>query len=129
MQEVFWFFLGGFVYLLLNTFLFTYKKFEFINETKVYSFKLIAMAYEHMVFALATKYVALENSNTDVEKIKLYKNIDENAFDEWKKEAVVGLKEALPPIYKEALQLDDWDSLMDVLQKHYEKILRTKHGD
>ena len=129
MQEVFWFFLGGFVYLLSNTFLFTYKKIEFINETKVYSFKLIAMAYEHMVFALATKYVALENSDMDSEKIKLYKNIDENAFDEWKKETIMGLKESLPPIYREALQLDDWDSLMDVLQKHYEKTLRTKHGD
>jgi len=129
MQEVFWFFLGGFVYILFNTFFSTYKKIQFINETKVYSFKLIAVAYQHMVFAMATKYVSLENSDTDEEKIKLYKNIDENAFDEWKKEAVTGLKEALPPIYKEGLELDDWNDLMDTLQKHHEKALRAKYGD
>ena len=85
MQEFFWFFLGGFVYLLLDKITLFYTKIKFIHEIKVLSFKLIGYAYQQWVFTLATKYLLLEGDpDCDQERIKMLKNMDEAEFKEWK---------------------------------------------
>jgi len=126
MQEIFWFFLGGFVYLLLNKLTTTFNKIKYINDVKIYAFQLIGLAYEQLVFATTTKYIALEESTLDEEKIKLYKNLDEQAFDGWKKETAKGLKESVPPIYRGALEVENWDDIMKALDVHYKNTLRRQ---
>jgi len=125
MQEFFWFFLGGLFYLIIGNLVSFYKKIQFINDIKIHSFKLIGFAYEHLIFAMAAKYLALETDlEYDEEKIKLFKNNDEAAFEEWKKDTVRGLNKALPPYYEKALEVENWDDLMDTLDKYYKKSLR-----
>ena len=131
MHEFFWFFLGAFVYLGLNKILSFYKKLIYINEVKIYAFQLISYAYQQLVFATTLKYISLEDSNIDEEQIKIYKNIDEAAFIEWKRETSVGLKTALPPIYSDALKIENWDDIMKALDDHFKKTLHKKriHSD
>ena len=44
MQEIFWFFLGGFVYLMIDRAITFYKKVKYLNDIKYLSFKLIGYA-------------------------------------------------------------------------------------
>ena len=125
MQELFWFFLGGLFYLIINSVTSFYKKIQFINDVKIHSFKLIGFAYEHLIFAMAAKYIALEEDlDYNAEKIKLIKNHDEAVFEDWKKEVVVGLKQSLPPHYEKALEIENWDDLMSFLDVYYKKSLK-----
>ena len=50
MQEFFWFFLGGFVYLIVDKSISFYKKVKFLNDIKVLSFK------EKSEWTLESKY-------------------------------------------------------------------------
>ena len=126
MQEFFWFFLGGAVYLIINKITSFFKKIQFINDVKIHSFGLIGFAFEQLIFATTTKYIILESDpNVDEEKLKLLKNKDEAAFNQWKKNVVVGLRESVPPQYRDALEVENWDDLMNVLDTHYKKVLRN----
>jgi hypothetical protein len=129
MQELFWFFLGGFVYTVLDKIISFYKKIQFINETKIHSFKLISFAYEQLVFITTAKYISLHQSQIDKEQIKTFKNADETTFQEWKKETAIGLKGALPPIYRKALEVENWDDIMNALDAHYKKVLHKKSNE
>lgn len=126
MQGFFWFFLGGLVYLIYNSLNSFFYKVKFINETKIHSIKLIGYAYEQLVFSMTAKYISLEQSDISKEKIKLFKNADEAAFEQWKKEAVGGLRKALPIYYHEALEIENWDDVMNILDSHYKKALRSQ---
>ena len=126
MQGFFWFFLGGFVYLILDKALLFHKKIQFLTDIKIYSFQLIGMAYEQLVFAMTLKYVSLEDSHLSEEKIKLHKNIDEAAFSAWKKETSKKLKDSIPVVYRDALDIESWDDIMNTLDIHYKKALRSQ---
>ena len=123
MQELFWFFLGGFVYLIMDKSISFYKKVRFLNDIKVLSFKLIGYAYQQWVTITAAKYIYLQANEHDEEKIKILKNIDEADMLEWKKEAVKGLNESIPPHYRSALKIDGWETVMSTLEKHYMGVL------
>lgn len=126
MQGFFWFFLGGLVYLVYHSLNSFFYKAKFINETKIHSIKLIGYAYEQLVFSMTAKYISLEQSDISKEKIKLFKNTDEAAFEQWKKEAAEGLRKALPIYYHEALEIENWDDVMNILDIHYKKALRSQ---
>tara|TARA_R100000152_G_C6777193_1_gene206895 strand:+ start:172 stop:564 length:393 start_codon:yes stop_codon:yes gene_type:complete len=128
MQELFWFFLGGFVYLLLDRLTTIFSKLSYINDIKIHAFKLIGVAYEQLVFATTLKYISIENSDLDIEKTKLYKNLDEQAFEEWKRETTEGLKQSVPSIYRGALEVENWDDIMKALDVHYKKTLRKQRN-
>ena len=123
MQEIFWFFLGGFVYLMVDRAITFYKKVKFLNDVKVLSFKLIGYAYQQWVTVTAAKYIYLEMNEHDTEEIKVMKNTDEADLLEWKKEAVKGLNESVPPHYRSALKIDGWESVISTLEKHYLDVL------
>ena len=123
MQEFFWFFLGGFVYLMMDKSISFYKKVRFLNDIKVLSFKLIGYAYQQWVTVTAAKYIYLEANEYDKEEIKILKNTDEADLLEWKKEAVKGLNESIPPHYRSALKIDGWETVMSTLENHYMGVL------
>ena len=123
MQEIFWFFLGGFVYLIMDKSISFYKKVKFLNDIKVLSFKLIGYAYQQWVTVTAAKYIYLQANDHDKEEIKILKNTDEADLLEWKKEAVKGLNESVPPHYRSALKIDGWETVIGSLEKHYIGIL------
>jgi hypothetical protein len=127
MQAFFWFFLGSFFYLIVSSLISWHKKIKFISDIKIHSFKLIGFAFQQLVFALTAKYLIIEaDSEYDEEKIKLYKNHDEAFFLEWKKNTVVGLQDSLPIYYREALEVENWDDLMNTLDEFYKKALKRK---
>lgn len=123
MQEIFWFFLGGFVYLMVDKAITFYKKVKFIQDIKYLSFKLIGYAYQQWVVLTAAKYIYLESIEHDEEHIKVLKNTDEAELLEWKRDAVRGLNESVPPHYRSALEIDGWDTVMNVLEAHYREVL------
>jgi hypothetical protein len=128
MQGLFWFFLGGMLYYIIDRTTSIYKKVKFINDVKIHSYQLIGYAYEQLVFAMTAKYVMLETSeDIDQEKIKLFRNDDEAVFDNWKKETALGLKNSLPVTYREALELENWDDIMGALDTHYKKALQKTY--
>ena len=134
MQELFWFFLGGFFYLLVDKSISFHKKVNFLNDIKVLSFKLIGYAYQQWVTVTTAKYIYLQANQHDEEKIKVLKNMDEADLLEWKKEAVKGLNESVPPHYRAALKIDGWETVVGALEKHYMGILEgdyiiKKEGD
>ena len=123
MQEFFWFFLGGFVYLLVDKSISFYKKVRFLNDIKFLSFKLIGYAYQQWITVTAAKYIYLEANEHDKEHIKILKNTDEADLLEWKKEAVKGLNDSVPPHYRSALKIDGWETVVGALERHYMEIL------
>ena len=123
MQELFWFFLGGLGYLAVDKSISFYKKVKFLNDIKVLSFKLIGYAYQQWVTVTAAKYIYLEANEHDKEQIKVLKNIDKADLLEWKKEAVKGLNESVPPHYRSALKIDGWESVVGTMEKHYMGVL------
>tara|TARA_R100001126_G_scaffold17355_1_gene8142 strand:+ start:705 stop:1118 length:414 start_codon:yes stop_codon:yes gene_type:complete len=127
MQEFFWFFLGGFVYLIIDRSISFYKKVKFLNDIKVLSFKLIGYAYQQWATITAAKYIYLEANEHDKEHIKILKNTDEADLLEWKKEAVKGLNESVPPHYRSALKIDGWETVMSTLEKHYMEVLESDY--
>tara|TARA_R100000008_G_scaffold82465_1_gene66771 strand:+ start:465 stop:860 length:396 start_codon:yes stop_codon:yes gene_type:complete len=128
MQELFWFFLGGVVYYVIDKTISIYKKVKFINDVKIFSYQLIGYAYEQLVFAMTAKYMMLETSSDfDKEKLKSFRNDDEAVFSNWKKEATLGLKNSLPVTYREALELENWDDIMGALDTHYKKALQKTY--
>ena len=127
MQELFWFFLGGFVYLAVDKSISFYKKVKFLNDIKVLSFKLIGYAYQQWVTVTAAKYIYLQANDHDKEEIKILKNTDEADLLEWKKEAVKGLNESVPPHYRSALKIDGWETVIGSLEKHYIGILESDY--
>tara|TARA_R100000388_G_scaffold87621_1_gene67607 strand:+ start:284 stop:709 length:426 start_codon:yes stop_codon:yes gene_type:complete len=134
MQELFWFFLGGFVYLVMDKSISFYKKVKFLNDVKILSFQLIGYAYQQWVTITAAKYIYLHANEHDKEHIKILKNLDEAELLEWKKEAVKGLNESVPPHYRSALKIDGWESVISTLEKHYVDVLEgdysiEKEGD
>ena len=123
MQEFFWFFLGGFVYLMVDRAITFYKKVKYLNDIKHLSFKLIGYAYTQWATITAAKYIYLEMNEHDEEHIKILKNTDEADLLEWKKEAVKGLNESVPSRYRSALKIDGWETVMNTLEKHYMGVL------
>jgi len=123
MQELFWFFLGGLVYLVVDKSISFYKKVKFLNNIKLLSFMLIGYAYQQWLTVTAAKYIYLQANGHDEEQIKVFKNIDEADLLEWKKEAVKGLNESVPPHYRSALKIDGWESVIGTLEKHYMGVL------
>ena len=78
MQEIFWFFLGASVHLMLDKLIVAYKKVKFVHEIKILSFQLIGYAFEQWVITIAAKYLLLEGDpDFDKERIKILKNDDE----------------------------------------------------
>jgi len=127
MQELFWFFLGGLVYLVVDKSISFYKKVKFLNDIKVLSFKLIGYAYQQWVTVTAAKYIYLKANDYDKEKIKVLKNTDEADFLQWKKEAVKGLNESVPPHYRSALKIDGWETIIKTLEKHFMSVLESDY--
>ena len=123
MQELFWFFLGGLVYLVVDKSISFHKKVKFLNDIKLLSFKLIGYAYTQWATIIAAKYIYLKANEHDEEHIKILKNSDEADLLEWKKEAVKGLNESVPPHYRSALKINGWETVMNTLEKHYMGIL------
>jgi|TARA_B100000282_G_scaffold264872_2_gene215690 hypothetical protein len=119
MQEFFWFFLGGFVYLLVDKSISFYKKVKFLNDIKMLSFMLIGYAYQQWVTVTVAKYIYLEANDHDEQHMKILKNTDEADLLEWKKEAVKGLNESVPAHYRSALKIDGWETVIGALEKHY----------
>ena len=77
MQELFWFFLGGFVYLMVDRAITFYKKVKFLNDIKILSYKLIGYAYQQWATITAAKYIYFEMNEHDAEEVKIMKNVDE----------------------------------------------------
>ena len=128
MQEVFWFFLGGFVYFVVDKTVFFFKKVKFINEVKIHSFRLIGFAFEEFIVAMTTKHIMLElNPDIDKEKIKLIKNSDEITFERWKKDAAAGLRNSVPSVYRGALEIENWDDIMNNLDNYHKRSLRYQY--
>ena len=123
MQELFWFFLGGFVYLTVDKSISFYKKVKFLNDVKFLSFKLIGYAYQQWATITAAKYIYLKANEHDEEHIKILKNSDEADLLEWKREAVKGLNDSVPPHYRSALKINGWETVMNTLEKHYMGVL------
>ena len=123
MQELFWFFLGGFVYLMVDRAITFYKKVKYLNDIKYLSFKLIGYAYTQWAAITAAKYIYLEMNEHDAEEIKIMKNTDEADLLEWKKEAVKGLNESVPARYRSALKINGWNTVMSTLENHYRSVL------
>ena len=123
MQELFWFFLGGFVYLVVDKSISFYKKVKFLNDIKLLSFKLIGYAYTQWATITAAKYIYLKANEHDEEHIKILKNSDEADLLEWKKEAVKGLNDSVPARYRSALKINGWETVMNTLENHYMGVL------
>ena len=123
MQELFWFFLGGFVYLVVDKSISFYKKVKFLNDIKLLSFKLIGYAYTQWATITAAKYIYLKANEHDEEHIKIQKNSDDADLLEWKREAVKGLNESVPSRYRSALKIDGWETVMNTLENHYMGVL------
>ena len=123
MQELFWFFLGGFVYLAVDKSISFYKKVKFLNDIKFLSFKLIGYAYQQWATITAAKYIYLKANEHDEEHIKILKNSDEADLLEWKREAVKCLNDSVPAHYRSALKIDGWETVMNTLENHYMGVL------
>ena len=131
MIEFFWFFLGALVYKILSSLILFGQKGRFINDIKITALVLIGKAYEQLVFAAAIKYKALLKANPNDQQIKTLQNQDEIFLNNWKKETVEIINSSVHPLYKGYLQIDEWDSLIGLLDNYYRKELKgyTKQSE
>ena len=119
--------MGIFTQILVNKFIFFFQKVRFIHDVRIFSFELIAFAFEQLVFTTTAKYLILESDpNVDHEKIKLFKNHDEASLAHWKNSVSMGLRDSVPPLYRAALEIENWDDIMQTLDQHYKQVLHAK---
>lgn len=124
MWEFFWFILGALVYASLSFIINLSNKIVFVQDIKIIAFKLICNAFEDMVYARSLKYKELlEDESICEEKLKIFENDDENYIQQWKKDTIDKLHSSVPPLYKAALDVETWESLMSFLEAYYKKRL------
>ena len=130
MQEIFWFFLGASVHLMLDKLIVAYKKVKFVHEIKILSFQLIGYAFEQWVITIAAKYLLLEGDpDFDKERIKILKNDDEAEFIQWKKETTKSLINSIPPFYQSALEVKEWSDIMNHLEIYHRRVVNKKYAE
>ena len=119
MQEFFWFILGALMYKFLAAILDMGRKYKFIYDIKVLALQLIGQAFQELTFTSALKYAALKDHKTDEARVKRLHIQDEEYMQAWKQGAVETLHAAVPPLYKNAIEVEDWNELMSLLDIYY----------
>jgi len=121
MSNFIWFILGALLYKILSSFIIFNQKAEFIKNIKITALLLIGKAYEQLLFATSLKYKILFKTTNNEEEIKLLQNEDEVFLNNWKKETISILNSSVSPLYKDTLQVHEWDDLMILLDTYYKK--------
>jgi len=119
MQEFFWFMLGALIYKFLAAIIDMGRKHKFIHDIKVLALQLIGQAFQELTFTSALKYAALKDQKTDEERVKRLHLQDEEYMKTWKQGAVETLNASVPPLYKNAIEVKDWNELMSLLDIYY----------
>ena len=128
MWEFFWFIAGAVVYKILVAFLDLGKRFAFISEIRIVAFQLIGRAYGDLVYLRNLKYKTLLKEGTE-EKIKIHKNEDEQFISQWKKNTVMKLNSSVPFPYQSALEIGDWEDLINLLDSYYKSKMGERHAE
>jgi len=85
----------------------------------VLALQLIGQAFQELTFTSALKYAALKDQKTDEERVKRLHLQDEEYMKTWKQGAVETLNASVPPLYKNAIEVKDWNELMSLLDIYY----------
>lgn len=123
MVEFFWFLLGVVVCQLFSKFLNLRDKALFLRDIKFLAFQLIGTALKDLLAVRKTKYIFLKNNGADKEKMKIHYNEDEAFLKEWKKKVIFNLNSAVPPIYREVLDVKTWDDILNNLDIYYKRMV------
>ena len=119
MQELIWFLLGVAVCSIFVRLTLLVHKIYLLSQFKYYAFQLIYYSYKQLVFSTVSKYILLENSDTDKEEIKVMKNEDSAFILEWKQSVAFGLKEKIPMSLRPALKYENWDEIINQLSNEF----------
>ena len=126
MWELIWFLLGVFTYKTLVLLFGVTEKIKFIESIRFFAFILIGRAFEELLKVHVLKYSLLKNDPAIASnQIKLLKNEDELFLAEWQKKAVHRLNASVPPLYKNCIDLKDWDDLMSVLKNSHDETIQS----
>jgi hypothetical protein len=128
MWEFGWFVLGVGVYKFLSFVLNFNHKAEFISDIKYLAFCLISRAYQDVLMAQTFKYKALLEICEDEERLKIYENEDKAFLAQWKKETVNILQNSVPPPYKNVIGVEDWETLMLLLDTYYKERIHQRES-
>ena len=122
MWEFFWFISGILIYRILEKLLAIDKKIVFVKDIKHIAFGLIGHCFEDLIFTHSLKYKILySDPSQDKEQIKRMEIKDERWISEWKNNTVIKLNSSVHPLYRSAVDVRDWQELVDILDKFYKE--------
>ena len=125
MWELIWFLLGAVAYKSLSALVGLSQKTKFIEDIRYSAFILIGRAFEELLKIHAIKYNFLSTDPVvSPEQVKVLRNEDEAFLVQWKKNAIRNLNDSVPPLYKDSIDLKDWDNLMSILTDVHEKTIK-----
>jgi len=120
MYEFIWFLGGALIYKLLFFFVNTTRAIQALKTAQLQSLLLLMSAVEDTAFIKYIKKRTLKESDFSEEEIRVYQEVDEEFFKNWKESTIIKLNEALPKKFR-ALSLQNWQSASNILDEAYNK--------
>jgi len=120
MYEFIWFLGGALTYKLLFFFVNTTRAIQALKTVQLQSLLLLMSAVEDTAFIKYIKKRTLKESDFSEEEIRVYQEVDEKFFKNWKESTIIKLNEALPKKFR-SLSLQNWQSASNILDEAYNK--------
>ena len=90
--------------------------------------KLLGTAAQDIAYIRQLKHQTVEKYG-DSEQLKIIKNTDDHVFSSWKRTAGENFKQNFPEPYNKAIEFNNWDEAMEVLDKIYKSEFKRKNAN
>ena len=121
MYELLWFF-GGILAYKLSSFALNYgRMIIFVKEVNMLGLILLASVTDDLTLIKKMKYKILEESETDAERIKIFKLADEQVMESWKAIAIAKFALIWPKKYRGVVDFTTWEEAINAVNDHYKE--------
>jgi|TARA_R110002110_G_scaffold403346_1_gene621128 hypothetical protein len=92
-----------------------------VNAIGFESLRLLATSAENFASIKELRRKVMSESETDKKVVRDVEKLYDDAFRQWKNNAIQSYLQAYPQLFRKQLDFNDWDGAMDHLKKEYKK--------
>tara|TARA_R100000152_G_C6766973_1_gene192091 strand:- start:666 stop:1046 length:381 start_codon:yes stop_codon:yes gene_type:complete len=121
MYEFTWFFIGAVCFKMLSALMGVGASINYLRTIQLHAVLLLSAAAEDISFIKRVKHTTLEESDFSKAQIELFKEADQEMFNNWKQSAISKMNASLPHKLRASLALESWDETLNILDSAYGK--------